>query len=295
MSVDDIHPGTSRDAYEAGGDLERGALGLLARLLAAHPKLRMTLFVTADWREISPSPTRWIRHLPSLRDRFFLAPVLPKGTMAVDRHPDFARYLKSVQGFELAHHGLHHVHRGLNIPVEFQNQSADEIFEILSEASQTFSRAGFIIQPGIQPPAWNTPPALLQAANKAGLRWINAARDIVTEPERGSKTNMSGPKGLSLLFPEVLDPGLLHFTSNFQATSPLDRAFKILDEGGLLTVKCHIAKRSAYHYALDGVDELYVNYLDSLVRHVQAKFGDSVWWTSFSEIEEYVSLKRRTS
>lgn len=26
-SIDDIHPATSDDAYEAGGDLERGALG----------------------------------------------------------------------------------------------------------------------------------------------------------------------------------------------------------------------------------------------------------------------------
>src|SRR5271155_2264605 len=54
MSVDDIFPGTSQSAYEAGGDLEKGALGRLLWLLGRHPKLKLTLFVTPDWRRISP-------------------------------------------------------------------------------------------------------------------------------------------------------------------------------------------------------------------------------------------------
>jgi hypothetical protein len=43
MSVDDIFPGTSQSAYEAGGDLESGALGHLLWLLERHPQLRLTL------------------------------------------------------------------------------------------------------------------------------------------------------------------------------------------------------------------------------------------------------------
>ena len=54
MSVDDVFPGTSQSAYESGGDLEKGALGRLLWLLERHPKLRLTLFVTPDWRRISP-------------------------------------------------------------------------------------------------------------------------------------------------------------------------------------------------------------------------------------------------
>jgi len=41
MSVDDIFPGTSQSAYEAGGDLEKGALGRLLWLLERHPQLRL--------------------------------------------------------------------------------------------------------------------------------------------------------------------------------------------------------------------------------------------------------------
>jgi hypothetical protein len=37
MTIDDIFPGTSQNAYEAGGDLESGTLGRLLWLLERHP------------------------------------------------------------------------------------------------------------------------------------------------------------------------------------------------------------------------------------------------------------------
>ena len=46
MSVDDIFPGTSQSAYEAGGDLERGALGRLLWLLERQPYSRSQLFAS---------------------------------------------------------------------------------------------------------------------------------------------------------------------------------------------------------------------------------------------------------
>ena len=60
FSIDDMHPGKKTDYYEAGGDLDRGQLGHLCWLLERHPQLRATLFTTADWREISPVPTRTV-------------------------------------------------------------------------------------------------------------------------------------------------------------------------------------------------------------------------------------------
>lgn len=83
FSIDDVHPGTSTDAYEAGGDLDRGVLGHVRWLLERHPCLRITLFTTPDWREISPLPTRRIlAALPYVRDHVFLAPILPLGPCA---------------------------------------------------------------------------------------------------------------------------------------------------------------------------------------------------------------------
>ena len=37
FSVDDIHPAKSSDYYEAGGDLDKGALGHVRWLLERHP------------------------------------------------------------------------------------------------------------------------------------------------------------------------------------------------------------------------------------------------------------------
>src|SRR3989442_6339508 len=84
FTIDDVHPGRSTDAYEAGGDLDKGALGHVQGLLARHPQLRITLFVTADWREISPAPTRKVlAKVPWLRDRLMLARTRPAGTMRI--------------------------------------------------------------------------------------------------------------------------------------------------------------------------------------------------------------------
>ena len=79
FTIDDVHPAKSTDTYEAGGDLEKGALRHVAWLLERHPELHVTLFVTPDWRQISPFPTRkLLARIPVLRDRLPLARTLPK-------------------------------------------------------------------------------------------------------------------------------------------------------------------------------------------------------------------------
>lgn len=139
FSIDDIHSATSSDAYEAGADLQGGALRHVLWLLERHTLLRVTLFTTADWREISPAVTRrFLAHLPFVSDRIFLAEVLPKGTMRLDRHREFTEFLKRIPRAEIGLHGLHHVHRGARLPVEFQEQNAAECEKIIREALEIF-------------------------------------------------------------------------------------------------------------------------------------------------------------
>src|ERR1700722_890029 len=126
FTIDDIHPGKSSDAYEAGGDLDRCALGHVQWLLNRHPELRVTLFVTADWREIGPAITRpWLAKAPIIRDRVYLAQTLPRGTMRLGRHPEFVAYLKSLPRTDFGLHGLHHIRKGLQIPAEYLDQRYD--------------------------------------------------------------------------------------------------------------------------------------------------------------------------
>jgi Uncharacterized protein conserved in bacteria (DUF2334) len=289
MSVDDVFPGTSKSAYESGGDLEKGALGRLLWLLERHPQLLLTLFVTPDWRRISPVAERFRRHVPWLRHRTYLAKVLPKGTMDIRNHPEFVEFLNAMPRTEIALHGLHHINQGKSISVEFQNQDRAACANMLTEALRIFEQSGLRHVRGLQPPGWNCGPALQQACQDVGIEWVASARDIRTPVSKNAKTAMSGLDGVSMLFPERIGPNLMHISTNFQATSPAERAFEILDAGGVLSIKAHITKNVPGHMHLDGVDDLYMNYLDRLFDDIEQRYGDTVDWTTLGRLATSLS------
>ena len=295
MSVDDIFPGTSQSAYEAGGDLERGALGRLLWLLERHAQLQLTLFVTPDWRRISAVPHRIWRHVPWLRDRMYLVSVLPKGTMDIRNHPQFVAFLNAMPRTEIALHGLHHVNVGHAVSVEFQHRDHDACIHMLTEAMRIFEESGLRHVWGLQPPGWTCGPPLQQACRDVGIEWVTSARDIFTPVSQDAKTAMSGLSGVSMLFPERIAPRLLHISTNFQATSTPDRAFQILDAGGILSIKAHISKNVPGHIHLDGVDDLYMNYLDRLFSDIEERYGDAVDWTTMSQLATSLSVSSQSS
>jgi hypothetical protein len=287
MTVDDVFPGKREAPFEAGGELEKGALGRLLWLLTRHPKLRLTLFVTPDWREVSPVPTSPLRHIPWLRDRCYLAPILPKGSMDLRRFPEFVAFLNALPRTEIGLHGLHHIHPGKRIAVEFQQQDVATCTAIMREAMGIFDAAGLRFSRGLQPPGWNLPPALRAACAALGVEWVTSGRDLRTRVHGDAMTAEGfGLQGSSLVFPQRTPEGLLHFPTNFQATSPAERAFEILDAGGILSVKAHITKQVPGHTHFDGVDRLYMNYLDRLFHDIEDRYGDDVAWTTMGEIAE---------
>jgi hypothetical protein len=261
FSIDDVHPGRASQHYDGGGDLGAGALGLVHWLLERHAALRVTLFVTADWRETSPSPSRLLRAIPLLRDRLYLAPVLPKGSRRVDRAPEFVAYVRSLPRVEVGFHGLHHVHRGPLVHVEFQTESVDHCEATLREMEEIFAGADWRYVRGMCPPGWHAPAPLLEAMTRRGFDFVASARDILSPIAPAAVSKMSGLAGAPLTQPGWVGEGqrLVHFTTNFQATSPLERALAVIDSGGLLAVKAHIIKNAFGHIALDGVDRTYCN------------------------------------
>lgn len=290
FSIDDIHPGKTTDLYEAGGDLDKGALGKVKWLLNRHPELKVTLFTTADWRETCPFPTKKIlAKLPKCRDKFYLAPLLKKGTMDLRNHPEFVQYLNHHRQFEVALHGLYHVHRGLKIPVEFQNQNKEEFDKIVSEMIHIFDASGINFVNGICPPGWNAPLQLLDVLVEKEINFINSSRDIFTPVCAQATCNMSGLKATSLIYPTLLMGNkLVHFPANFQANSSIERALEIIENGGLLSIKAHIIAQIENYVAIDGVTDLYMNYLDVLITILKNKYGDSLWFTSMGEITKYI-------
>lgn len=290
FSIDDVHPGRSKDHYDGGGDLGAGALGLVEWLLGRHPDLRVTLFVTADWREISPSPSRLLSAVPFLRERMYLTRVLPKGSRSVARSPEFVAYVRSLPRTEVGFHGLHHVHRGPLVHVEFQDESVAECEAALREMERLFEAAGWGYVRGLCPPGWNAPQALLDALERRGFDFVASARDIRTPVTLGALTQMSGLRGVPLVQPAWLGDGrrLLHFATNFQATSAVERAVQVIEQGGLLAIKAHIIKDAFGHIALDGVDQTYFNYLDLLFGELARRYGDRLWWTSMGELARHI-------
>ncbi|HEX5062939.1 MAG TPA: hypothetical protein VFV99_26375, partial [Kofleriaceae bacterium] len=138
---------------------------------------------------------------------------------------------------------------------------------------------------GMCPPGWNAPPALLTAMNELGFDFVASSRDIKTEISAAATTNMSGIKGASLIYPSLVGgTNLVHFATNFQATSQWERAKAIIEAGGLLTVKAHIIKNALGYIALDGVDGVYCNFLDLFFERLHREYGDSLWWTTMGEI-----------
>jgi len=286
FSIDDVHPATSVDPYEAGGDLERGALGRLSWLLGRHPRLRVTLFVTPDWRPLDLHPTRrLLARLPVLGRRVHLAPVRAKGDMQIDRFPRFVTYLNSLPRTEVAPHGLHHLHPGPRLTVEFQEQDREECARLLRRALQIFDAAGITYVRGFAPPGWNLTEPLAGALADLKFAFVCSERDLITVPTPEATARSAGPRSFPLLRPGFIHDGrVVQFTHNFQATSRIERALDIIRVRGLLAIKAHVFKTGRGHTMLDGLDDLYCNYLDMLFSELDRRFGEGLWWTSFGQV-----------
>ena len=287
LSVDDVHPATAAHGAEAGGDLGQGMLRHLLALRCNHPGLRFSLSVTADWRMRTPLVTRtWLPQASWLAPLLYYAPRWPAGTFRLDRHPDFVRYITSLAGVEIVPHGLHHVRRGLPMHVEFADASERTCRLALRQIDRIMRNAGITSANGFISPGWAAPAPLRRAVRAAGLAFIASARDIITPVAADARTAMSGLVGQPLIHPGLTEEGLVHIPVNFQATSEIERALRILDHGGLLSIKAHAIKSIGRYVALDGLDEAYAAYLDTVLSACQARFGDAIWWASMGDIAD---------
>jgi peptidoglycan/xylan/chitin deacetylase (PgdA/CDA1 family) len=281
FSIDDVHPA----APNAGPGPDEGVLDRLRALLERHPRLHATLFVTPDWRPAQLVANRLCGRIPFLSERVYHIGLHPAGLLRLDRHPEFVAQLRSLPRTELAPHGLHHVHRGPLLAVEFQEQPYGECVHAVRRALQIFASAGLETANGFCPPGWSLPLPLLAALEDLEFAFVTAARDVRTPIDAAATNGMSGLRGVSIVRPQLIGRGqIVHLPVNFQATSPRERAFQVVDCGGLLSIKSHAFKHEGGHTMLDGLDDDYCSYLDQLFFDLEQRYGDALWWTSMSEI-----------
>ena len=84
-----------------------------------------------------------------------LTSTLPPGTMRLDRHPDFVTYLRELPRTEIGLHGLHHVNRGMRVPVEFRGRTRAECTGMLDRGIEIFREVGLPKPLGMSPPGWD--------------------------------------------------------------------------------------------------------------------------------------------
>lgn len=285
FSIDDVHPAAPAMGCTRRGNAGRTVLRLLRALLDRHPKLKATLFVTPDWRPAQLVSRRPRGRTPRPSEHVYHVDLHPRGLLRLDRHPIFVEELVALPRTEIAPHGLHHVHRGSKLAVEFQEQTHAQCVRALHRALRILHAAGVPFVKGFCPPGWNLPSALLAALEELGFGFVTAARDIETPIAPDATNSMSGLRGVSIVRPEPIGNGrIVHLPVNFQATSPRERAFAVLDGGGLLSIKAHAFKHEGGHTMLDGLDESYYSRLDALFSELERRYGTSLWWAGMGEI-----------
>lgn len=233
--------------------------------------------------------------MPLLRERIHWAPLAPSGRFRIDRFPDFVAYLNALPRTDCAVHGLHHAHPGPRLAMEFQEQSRSRCRALVREARRIFVSAGLRHVAGFAPPAWNAPPALCAALGDEEFGFVASARDLDTPISEGARTAGNGLRGAALIQPTWVAsvspcepaaavPWLVHFATNFQATSTIARARTIIEAGGLLFIKAHVFKNGGGITMLDGLDDDYCAYLERLWRELHHRYGEALWWTSLEEV-----------
>lgn len=233
LNLDDIHPESSAEGTDCGGDRDRGVFGLLREMWKQFPKVRVTLFVTPDW--IDRRQPLWGRALRrNVR-------TWPPGTFRLDRHREWCGWLASLPNTELALHGLHHfAPRGFHSQ-EFAMLDRAESLRRLRVAEEIFRNAGLRLSRGFRPPGWGVCPGMFEALRDAGFDYVAASGDSTAPVRPGATGSEAGVKGLPLLEPGW-HAGLVNLPQNWDcATSTVERGVEIAKAGGLISAKAHIA------------------------------------------------------
>jgi hypothetical protein len=62
-----------------------------------------------------------------------------------------------------------------------------------------------------------------------------------------------------------------------------------------VSIKAHITKSVPGHTHLDGVDDLYMNYLDRLFDDIEQRYGNAIGWTTLGQLAASLSASSATS
>jgi peptidoglycan/xylan/chitin deacetylase (PgdA/CDA1 family) len=297
IDIDDVHPESSKDGSDCGGDLDRGALGLLETFLKRYSNVKVTLFVTPCHLILPPAPGVERLHgiarflLGGIADniiyRFFIKTREPS-RYDIEKNEAFNLYLTSLAKtgqIEIGIHGCSHFHNIPPYPSEFKYLDEREARRRIRIAINKLTRARIPFVKGFAPPGWGVSGSLLKALAKEGFIYIAGSADF-TSPVTYNVTSMeAGLKGVPLIFPSLVSTKLVNIPRNWTPhRNSLARALKIIQLGGLLGV--HMYVENVYHrvYLGNGITAENLNKLEKLVDTIKSIYGNSVSFLTFSEV-----------
>jgi len=313
IGVDDIHPESSRAGFDCGGDLDAGRLGMLVEFLERY-SLKATLFVTPS-HTYRPQilGTERLHNLlrmissrtESTVDNIFSRLVIKtfdihKFDITNEEHKGFVTYLKGLveRGIiEIGIHGCFHFHKFPPYSAEFKQLNERHARERIETATSKFLKAGLPFLKGFAPPGWGVNESLLKVLCEEGFKYIAGSGDF-SKPmnNRYVLSKEAGLKGVPIVFPSTIMERLVNIPRNWTPSrNDPERALKIIDLGGLVSVHMHVEDRYYRSYLGNGISPDNIIRLEKLIDSIENIYGKNgyVWFTAYGEIvRSFVDQKR---
>ena len=301
IGIDDLHPESSLNGSDCGGDLYRGALGLLENFLQRYRNVKVTLFVT-PCHMFLPQPLGVERlHgiarsvLGDVADRvfyrFFIRRFAPS-KYDVEESKAFSLYLAGLAGgqVEIGIHGCFHFHVIPPYSSEFKHLSEQEARKRIRMAVKKLTQARISFVKGFAPPGWGVSRGLLKVLAEEGFIYIAGSADFTSPVHVKAVSKEAGLKGVPLIFPSKVFSNLINVPRNWTPhRNDLDRALKIIELGGLLGIHMHVEDEYHGTYLGNGITVENIRRLEKLLDAIESTFGGSVDFLTFSEVAHHMN------
>jgi peptidoglycan/xylan/chitin deacetylase (PgdA/CDA1 family) len=304
IGIDDVHPESSLNGSDCGGDLDRGALGLLENFLQRYRNVKVTLFVTPCHMFLPQPPgierlhgiARSILGLGGVADRvfyrFFIRSFEPN-RYDVEKSKAFSLYLAGLvkRGqIEIGIHGCFHFHVIPPYSSEFKHLSEEEARRRIRIAVKKLAQAGIPFVKGFAPPGWGVSRDLLKVLAEEGFIYIAGSADFTSPVHVKAVSKEAGLKGVPLIFPSKVFSNLINVPRNWTPhRNDLYRALKIIESGGLLGIHMHVEDEYHGTYLGNGITIENICRLEKLLDAIESTFGGSVDFLTFSEVAHHMN------
>jgi len=203
----------------------------------------------------------------------------PEGTYRIDKHTD---WVKELNGFEIADHGLTHFQASRASAAEFEKLSYEQCIEKINKALKLFKKMG-INPAGFAPPGWGVTHNLVKALIDLKFEYIAGCVDDTVEVATDVVANQAGIKNVKAFFTTELN-GIINIPRNWNIhRSTIDRAEKIIKMNGVLGLHSHILDEYLGEKIGNGITEENLKNVEKLLDFIEENSLD-VEFKNFSEV-----------